>query len=221
MKTIVFANQKGGAGKTSLSIMFGNYISSQGKSLIIVDCDIPQQTCFRTFKYSDNPSYDVIVFDPASDQQEWKELSEDIKPYDYVIFDIPGTMLQGGILKLLSVIDKMIIPTALSPKDMDSTRIFISEFVNKLSEVPQYKVVFNKVEPHIDSNARELIEHLEKGESNRYNEFLGVEIDQVFKKPIKLERAAIEKNLNINESHKKISDRYTDLFEDMFNFVNN
>ena len=38
-KIIVFANQKGGVGKTTLCIMFAHYLHSLGKNVYVIDAD--------------------------------------------------------------------------------------------------------------------------------------------------------------------------------------
>ena len=39
-KKIVFANQKGGVGKSTLCILFANYLASKGKDVCIIDTDL-------------------------------------------------------------------------------------------------------------------------------------------------------------------------------------
>ena len=39
-RKIVFANQKGGVGKSTLCILFANYLAWKGKSVCIIDTDL-------------------------------------------------------------------------------------------------------------------------------------------------------------------------------------
>ena len=39
-KNIVFANQKGGVGKSTLCILFANYLAAKGKDVCIIDTDL-------------------------------------------------------------------------------------------------------------------------------------------------------------------------------------
>ena len=39
-KKIVFANQKGGVGKSTLCILFANYLAAKGKDVCIIDTDL-------------------------------------------------------------------------------------------------------------------------------------------------------------------------------------
>ncbi len=39
MKTVIFSNQKGGVGKTTLTRELGVYLSSRGHGVLLVDCD--------------------------------------------------------------------------------------------------------------------------------------------------------------------------------------
>ena len=48
-KIIVFANQKGGVGKTTLCTLFANFLASKGIPVTVIDCDT-QQTIFEKRK---------------------------------------------------------------------------------------------------------------------------------------------------------------------------
>ena len=39
-RKVVFANQKGGVGKSTLCILFANYLAAKGKSVCIIDTDL-------------------------------------------------------------------------------------------------------------------------------------------------------------------------------------
>jgi cellulose biosynthesis protein BcsQ len=220
MKSLIFANGKGGVGKTSLTIMFGNYLKSLGHNIVIVDCDM-QGTGYRTFLASDEPEYDVIAFDPGQSLDEWEVLIEEISAFDYVLFDIPGSMFQGGIVRVLSLIDKMIIPTSMGPKDLDGTRVFINETVKQLTTPPEFRIVFNKLKPYTDVDAREIEKCLIENRESKVFDFLGISKEQNFKTIIRLEEAAIEKSLSISYSHHKIIDRYNGLMGEMLNYLDN
>lgn len=39
---VVFANQKGGVGKTTLCTTFANYMTAKGHPVLVIDCDAQQ-----------------------------------------------------------------------------------------------------------------------------------------------------------------------------------
>ena len=49
-KKVVFANQKGGVGKSTLCILFANYLASKGKDVCIIDTDL--QKSLTTYRIS-------------------------------------------------------------------------------------------------------------------------------------------------------------------------
>ena len=51
-RKIVFANQKGGVGKSTLCILFANYLAWKGKSVCIIDTDL-QKTILMPEGYTD------------------------------------------------------------------------------------------------------------------------------------------------------------------------
>jgi chromosome partitioning protein len=61
-KTIVFANQKGGVGKTTTAVNVGSYMASEGKKILLVDFD-PQGNLSSSVGCSHNNDgiYEVIT----------------------------------------------------------------------------------------------------------------------------------------------------------------
>ncbi len=62
---IVFGNQKGGVGKTTLATEFANYIAEQGYNVTVVDVDFQQNLLRNREKdrslYEEEPLYEVIA----------------------------------------------------------------------------------------------------------------------------------------------------------------
>lgn len=220
MKSICFANVKGGVGKSSLTIVSANYLS-QKSNVVIVDCDLLQKTCYTAWIMSENPNYDVITFDPGSDEKAWASLAKDIDNYDYVFFDIPGTIFQEGVITLLNMMDKLVLITKCSPKDLSSTQKFIEEVIaDNKSNSFDYKVLLNMMWPYRDQEHKDALKCIEDEKSGVVNEILGVEITKFFKNNIMMEQAAIEKNMEIGVMHNKIESKYTPFFEELVEFIN-
>lgn len=74
-RIIVFANQKGGVGKTTLCTLFANYLAEIKQPVLVIDCD-GQQTIFEKRqadikKYGDdNFTYSIKPF-PICEAEKW------------------------------------------------------------------------------------------------------------------------------------------------------
>lgn len=217
-KFISFANLKGGAGKSSLTIQTANWLSEKlGKAVTIIDCDIAQQTCYKGWQMAENPSFDVIVFNPASEREEWENLFEEVGAYDYVFFDIPGTIFQTGVITLLNMMDAIFVTTMHSTKDIASTRSFI-EFLRD-NDIKEFKILFNRLRAYRDIEHQEALEEIESGQEGVLCQILNVSPDYFLKHHFNDEQAAIEKNMEIGTIHPKLS-KYEALFNELIDYIN-
>lgn len=150
MKRIVFSNQKGGVGKTTVCREMGISLSLQGKKVLIVDTD-PQGNLSKSLT-SDGPGlYDAlngetIIIDEVSENlsiltgdirlslleknllgeidayQRLKELfeMETFQKYDFILMDTPPSL---GILTLnaLSSADALVIPVSCRMYSLQGT----------------------------------------------------------------------------------------------------
>ena len=140
---ITFANQKGGAGKSTLTALLANSLSQDyDKRVLVLDCDLQaslthlrelQKAQFET----DTFSYDLLQV-PLSKLQATCE--KEYKKYDYILVDIPGLLYQtdgseGQIVKFMFICDVVLIPIKASVFDFDSSTLFFKH----LSEVQKTK----------------------------------------------------------------------------------
>ena len=52
MKSLIFANQKGGVGKTSILVHMAFYFAEAGRMTVVLDIDHQQNATFTLTKYS-------------------------------------------------------------------------------------------------------------------------------------------------------------------------
>ena len=129
-KVIVFANQKGGVGKTTLCVLFANYLVEKGKKVVVVDCDLQQsieaQRKSDKEKYKDKPApYQVQSFD-ISRLENVDRLMNVSKELDgVVLFDSPGAMVQEGLSPMFQKADFIVTPYQYEKTCIKSTVTFI------------------------------------------------------------------------------------------------
>lgn len=99
-RIIVFANQKGGVGKTTLCTLFANYLAEIKQPVLVIDCD-GQQTIFEKRqadikKYGDdNFTYSIKPF-PICEAEKMEHLMKSLKTINaIVLIDSPGHILHN------------------------------------------------------------------------------------------------------------------------------
>ncbi|MGV8135968.1 MAG: ParA family protein [Mangrovibacterium sp.] len=123
---IVFGNQKGGAGKSTLAMLFANYLTLVKKQkAIILDMDY-QRSILSRFEESrslENPEpYEVIDVELA----EFPAILDLLKEHkeQTVIIDLPGKIDDDALVPVIQAADLFAIPFAYDKFTYQSTVIF-------------------------------------------------------------------------------------------------
>lgn len=116
MPVIALVGNKGGAGKTTLSVNLAAGLAKH-KSAILVDAD-PQGSALQWNAFTD--SNDAITVLEASDELN-SQLAELSQEYDYVVVDCPPSVHALQTIKVLEVCDLALIPVQPSPVDLWAT----------------------------------------------------------------------------------------------------
>ena len=138
-KILVFANQKGGVGKTALCVLFANYLVSKGEQVTVIDADI--QKSIQGIRnndirqYGENAmNYYVQSFDVSKGFEPVAKLVEAAKQVSgYVLFDTPGNMSEDGLIPIFEAADYIITPYQYETSTISSTGIFL-QTLRKLRE---------------------------------------------------------------------------------------
>lgn len=159
---IVFANQKGGVGKSTLCMLFADYLVTKGIDCCIMDIDLQKTISMQRkkdeclFNGSSAP-YNIQTFE-IKDPKLVNEVMINAKAVSgAVLFDAPGNISEDGLLPVFAEADVIICPYKYEDKTLDSTGVFI-QVIQQLKEKiptmkPQLLFVPNSIDNRIGTEA--------------------------------------------------------------------
>lgn len=211
-RIVVFANQKGGVGKSTLCILFANYLAYKHKPVCIIDTDLQKTIMSQRAKdaelFEDEEPYSVQDFD-ISDPETMQQLMDSARQVDgFVLLDSPGNVSEDGLVPLFTGADYIVCPYEYEDKTLDSTGVFVG-VINKLREAnPSMKGEMFFVPNRIDAR-------IGTSEENR----MWKQTDQIFKQigsvtPRIASRATL-KRINTYELLATQRDAVSDCFDFM------
>lgn len=167
-KVITIAQQKGGAGKTTVAAHVAVALSQKGNRVAVVDID-PQGSLsywhnIREEKLGEG--YTGLIFNALSGWRVGSEISRLRKQCDYIIIDSPPHT-ETEARTAIRAADLVVIPVQPSPTDLWATKATLE--LAKAEKVP-VKVVFNRVPANsrlAQTIAAELPELIESTLGNR------------------------------------------------------
>ena len=141
---ISVANQKGGAGKTTYTILLASYLCyRKGYNVLVVDSDFPQGSFFKLrqrelslldqsqwhkvqlvkqFTQCGKNAYPILSTQPECAVTIASEfLKHDPRQFDLVFYDLPGTLNTTGVFYTLSTLDYLFVPMKADCIVMEST----------------------------------------------------------------------------------------------------
>ncbi|MDP4201128.1 MAG: ParA family protein [Bacteroidota bacterium] len=141
---VAFATQKGGMGKTAITVLTASYLHyTKGYHVAVIDCDYPQHSivemrkrdtelvmkddyfkglAYRQFSTLGIKAYPVkeCTLDMAiPTAMKMTEQSE--KHYDIIFFDLPGTLNTPGVIRTLAAMDYLFTPVSADRLVLEST----------------------------------------------------------------------------------------------------
>lgn len=166
-KIIVFGNQKGGVGKSTLTLLAATALSQKPFNYKVIVIDADQQRSLRDARKYDleadpdnKPSYEIEVH---NSKDLTKVLPKLDKKYDLIFVDVPGKMdvelpiEQQEIAPILMNTDLLIIPMIAGNFGIDATLNYL-QIVFKIAKVKRKKARPLQVVGMINQHVRRLLD---------------------------------------------------------------
>lgn len=161
-KIIAVCNQKGGPGKTTLSMQLAGSLARRGNKVLVVDAD-PQGTATRWAATADDdkPFPASVIGLSAASSKVHREVRKFVDDYQYIIIDCPPAADSPVPQSALLIADLALVPIIPSPLDMWAAVGIrhVIENVSDINEDLKARLVVNQCQPNT-SLAKEALEVL-------------------------------------------------------------
>src|SRR5574344_1869720 len=103
---VVFANQKGGVGKTTLCTLFANYLANKKENVLVVDADLQKSIYTQRQSdaqvYEDEPPYEVqaILLDSFENVHKIMDFASQLPGYGLFVASV--SICDGSVVSLFS-----------------------------------------------------------------------------------------------------------------------
>jgi len=149
-KIIAVVNQKGGSGKTTLSMQLAGTLARRGRRVLVVDADV-QGTATRwasSAAEDDRPFPASVAGLAAAGGKVHREVKKYMGDYDFIIVDCPPAVDSPVPQSALLIADLALIPIIPSPADIWAGRGIkqLIENVQDFNESMASRLVANMVQ---------------------------------------------------------------------------
>lgn len=150
-KIIAVVNQKGGSGKTTLSMQLAGSLARRGGRVLVVDAD-PQGTATRWAASAEDekPFPASVVGLSAASAKVHREVRKFVDDYAYIIIDCPPAADSPVPQSALLVADLALVPVIPSPLDMWAA-VGIREVIGNVGDINEDltpRLVINQLQPN-------------------------------------------------------------------------
>jgi chromosome partitioning protein len=144
-KIITFANQKGGSGKTTLSVNLAVLWSNSQYRVAIIDADSQNSLKYwlearKKYYGEDNTGIDSYSYEASTITESVKKIK---RKYDFIIIDSPPSITFDTI-QILQSVDRVYVPVLPSPIDLMATIPFLHLVKQQRKKAT---IVLNRVMP--------------------------------------------------------------------------
>ncbi len=152
-QVISLVNQKGGCGKTTVSMHLAGALARRGKGMkvLVVDAD-PQGTATRwaASATDDDPFPASVVGLAAANTKVHREVQKFANDYDYIVIDCPPSADSQVPQSALLITDVALVPVIPSPPDLWAA-IGIGKTIEgaqTVNEALKTRLVLNQLQPN-------------------------------------------------------------------------
>ncbi len=150
-KIITVCNQKGGSGKTTLSMQLAGTLAKKKNRVLVVDAD-PQGTATRwaASAEDDKPFPASVIGLSAANEKVHREVKKFIEDYDFIVIDCPPAADSPVPQSALLIADLALVPVIPSPLDLWAAVGIrkVIENVGVINESLKSRLVVNQCQPN-------------------------------------------------------------------------
>lgn len=147
---IIIGNQKGGAGKSTLTLLLANYLTqARQRPVTVIDMDYQQSLAqkFERAKVLENAEpYAVVALALDQFSKEKKELKDN--PEVLFLVDLPGKLDDDGLIEVFKAADLAICPFSYDEFSFEST-VFFSLVLKKIKPAITIVYVPNRIKANV------------------------------------------------------------------------
>lgn len=147
---IIIGNQKGGCGKSTLTLLLANYLTQVQKIKVhVIDMDYQQSIAqkYESAKVLENKAPYEVIAASLEHYPVIKELLRDTAG-EVVLIDLPGKLDDDGLIPIFQSADLVICPFAYDEFSFNSTVLF-SVVLKKINEPISIIYVPNRVKANV------------------------------------------------------------------------
>lgn len=165
-RIVVFANLKGGVGKSTMCVLFADYLASLKQPVAIIDADLQQTIAIQRHRelITEGRDAERVPWDVASLEtgniEGVKEAMAAAREFPgTILIDAPGNLADDNLLPIYSNADYIIAPMSYHPNVVDSTRRF-AEVMQQLKDSLNLKFKIWFLPNRIDDRKKADLEQL-------------------------------------------------------------
>ncbi|SDF11803.1 chromosome partitioning protein [Mucilaginibacter pineti] len=158
---ILIGNQKGGAGKSTLTLLLANYLATvRNRKLTILDMDYQQSIAAKAEKakiLENAPLYEVIPSDLKHFPVLLNVMDQDKNKPELVVIDLPGKMDDDGLIPVFLAGDIILCPFNYDELSVDSTLLF-AMVIKKINNRAPLIFIPNRIKNTVKYETREEVD---------------------------------------------------------------